>query len=247
MKSTTEMRQRPRMFAWSVVVLVMLSLASYSAPVLAQSGLEITSPPAGSILSPGQPVAVLWTGGDPAWSVDVQLIDVTAWTVVAVVAGNILNSGVVAWTFPASLEFGGPCERTYQFYVQKVDQTAYTYGPHFTVVCGMPVAIDIKPGSFPNSINPRSRGVIPVAILTTPTFDATTVDPSSVQFGPNLATPVHSALEDVDGDGDLDMILHFRTQETGINCGDTSASLTGRTNAGQAIEGSDFIKTVGCK
>lgn len=178
---------------------------------------------------------------------DVTLIDFTAWTVVAVVAGHIPNSGVVAWTFPASLEFGGPCEHTYEFYVQKVNQTAYTYGPLFTVVCETPVAIDIHPGSFPNSINPRSRGVIPVAILTTPTFDATTVDPSSVQFGPNLARPVHSALQDVDGDGDLDMILHFTTQETGINCGDTSASLTGRTNAGQAIEGSDSIKTVGCK
>jgi hypothetical protein len=39
------------------------------------------------------------------------------------------------------------------------------------------VPIDIKPGSFPNSINPQSKGVIPVAILTTDTFDATTVDP----------------------------------------------------------------------
>ncbi len=29
------------------------------------------------------------------------------------------------------------------------------------------VSIDIKPGSFPNSISPRSKGVIPVAILTT--------------------------------------------------------------------------------
>jgi hypothetical protein len=47
--------------------------------------------------------------------------------------------------------------------------------------------IDIKPGSFPNSINPRSKGVIPVAILTTDTFDATTVDPLSVTFGPDEA------------------------------------------------------------
>jgi hypothetical protein len=33
------------------------------------------------------------------------------------------------------------------------------------------VAIDIKPGSWPNSINLRSRGVIPVAILTTDSFE----------------------------------------------------------------------------
>jgi hypothetical protein len=115
------------------------------------------------------------------------------------------------------------------------------------IVSETPVAVDIHPGSLPNSINPQSRGVIPAAILTTPTFDATIVDPSSVQFGPNLATVAHSALEDVDGDGVLDMMLHFRTQETGITCGDTSASLTGLTNAGEAIKGSDSIKTVGCK
>jgi len=110
----------------------------------------------------------------------------------------------------------------------------------------LPVTIDIKPGSDPNSINPRSKGVIPVAILTTETFDASTVDPTTVQFGPNGAAPVHAALEDVDGDTDLDLILHFRTQETGIACGDTEAVLTGETTGGQAIQGSDSVNTVGC-
>jgi len=115
----------------------------------------------------------------------------------------------------------------------------------------VPVGIDIKPGSFPNSINPRTQGVIPVAILTTGTFDATTVQPSSVTFGRTgtEATEAHSTghLEDVDNDGDIDLVLHFRTQETGIMCGDTSASLTGKTTAGQDIEGSDSIRTVGCR
>jgi hypothetical protein len=111
------------------------------------------------------------------------------------------------------------------------------------------VAIDVKPGGFPNSINPRNKGVIPVAVPTTDTFDATAVDPTTVFFGAtgSEAAPVHSALEDVDGDGNTDMILHFRTQDTGIVCGNTSASLTGNTFSGQAIEGSDSIRTVGCK
>jgi len=112
-----------------------------------------------------------------------------------------------------------------------------------------PVELDIKPGSFPNSINPKSKGVVPVAILTTSTFDATAVDSTTVLFGATgaEAAPVHAALEDVDGDEDTDMILHFNTQETGIVCGDTSASLTGETFSGQVIERSDSIKTAGCK
>ena len=90
--------------------------------------------------------------------------------------------------------------------------------------------------------------MISVAILTTEDFDATTVDPLSVEFGPNGATEAHNRghIEDVDGDGDDDMVLHFRTQETGIQCGDTSASLTGQTFDGTPIEGSDAIQTVGC-
>jgi len=109
------------------------------------------------------------------------------------------------------------------------------------------VDIDIKPGSEPNSINSKSQGVIPVAILTTDTFDASTVDPSTLLFGAtgSEAASVQSALEDVDGDGDIDMILHFKTQETGIQSGDISASLTGGTFSGQIIQGSNCIKTVG--
>jgi hypothetical protein len=111
----------------------------------------------------------------------------------------------------------------------------------------LPVTIDIKPGSFPNSINPRNNGVIPVAILTTNTFDAKSVVPSTVRFGPNSALPVQWALEDVNGDRRLDMILHFRTQETGIKCGNTSATLQGSTTSAQAFIGSDGVTTTGCK
>ena len=113
----------------------------------------------------------------------------------------------------------------------------------------IPILIDIKPATFPNTINPNSKGKIPVAILTTDFFDATDVDPTTVLFGATgiEVAPVHSAAEDVDGDGDIDMVFHFVTPDTGITCGNTSASLTGAMFSGHRIKGSDSIKTEGCK
>ena len=111
------------------------------------------------------------------------------------------------------------------------------------------VTIDITPGGFPNSINPAGRGVIPVAVLTTGTFNAALVDAPTVRFGATgtEAAPVHFALEDVDLDGDLDLILQFTTLQTGIVCGTTSATLTGMTIDGVAITGTDSVNTVGCR
>ena len=110
------------------------------------------------------------------------------------------------------------------------------------------ISIDIKPGDLPNSLQPRSKGRIPVAILTTETFAADSVDPSKVLFGASgtEATPSHSAFEDADGDGDTDLILHFNTPETGIQCGDTTALLTGTTTTGRIVVGFDSVSTVGC-
>jgi hypothetical protein len=87
-----------------------------------------------------------------------------------------------------------------------------------------------------------------VAVVTTKSFDASSVDPSTVRFGRkgNEAAPLRSSLEDVDGDGDVDLLLHFATQQTGLRCGDSSARLTGNTFDGQEIEGSDSVRTVGC-
>lgn len=107
------------------------------------------------------------------------------------------------------------------------------------------VDIDVKPGSFPNAINLNFNGRIPVAILTTDSFDATMVDPSTVEF--EGAEAEHWAIEDVDGDGDDDMILHFKRQEVDVGCGDTEASLTGQTLDGTEISGTDSVKTVPCE
>ncbi len=117
------------------------------------------------------------------------------------------------------------------------------------------VLIDVKPGSFPNSINTKSMGKVPVAFLGSNTFDVTDVDVTTLEFGPSGATPVHdltdpdvyaSHLEDVNNDGFTDLVSHYIQKETGIACGVTEATLTGNHD-GQPIEGTDSVRPVPCK
>ena len=163
-------------------------------------------------------------------------------------SGNAWQPGITNPIFTAALS--GQGRATFHF----EDTSHGIGGPRYRLSFieyrfgAYPISIDIKPGTLLNTINPKSKGKVPVAILSTDTFDATTVDPSTVLFGAtgSEAEPVHSALEDVDGDGDIDMVLHFVTQDTGITCGDSDASLTGATFSGVTVEGSDSIETVAC-
>ena len=115
-----------------------------------------------------------------------------------------------------------------------------------------PIAIDIKPQSDPNSINPRSKGKIPVAILSTTDFSAPDeVDIDSLMFGASggeesLSFCNHSP-EDVNGDGYDDLVCHFYTQMTGFDCEDREGIVRGLTIDGIPIEGRDSVKIVPCK
>ena len=110
------------------------------------------------------------------------------------------------------------------------------------------------PGTVDNPVNVRANGVIPVAVLSTSRaqgesidFDAGQVDPWTVVFGPNGAMPKHPGghLEDIDFDGDLDLVVHFERAATGIACGQTQASLDASTFSGSAVTGTDSIRVIG--
>lgn len=107
--------------------------------------------------------------------------------------------------------------------------------------------IVVKPGSNQTAINPQSKGALPVAILSSGSFDATKINPATVRFGRagTEASPVHSSLVDVNGDGTLDMVLQFNTQATGIQPGDTQVVLMGRMIDGTPFRAFATIQTVG--
>ena len=136
-------------------------------------------------------------------------------------------------SFQGSIGGGGYSDA----FIAKIGQMQFIY-----------VLIDIKPGSDPNSINLDAEGVIPVAILTTPEFDAATVDPFTlVMEGASVKLKGKSgnggSLEDVDNDGDLDLVVQIYN-ETNLEPGDTEATLMGQTYDGTMIMGVDAIRIV---
>lgn len=122
-----------------------------------------------------------------------------------------------------------------------------------TSVSGIDVDIDIKPGSDPNTINPNSMGIIPVAILGAATFDVTQIDVTTLTFGPTAAVEVHDLtdpatyadhLQDVNLDGFTDLMLHYRQKDTGLGPSDTEACINGATNLGTSIKGCDAVRVL---
>ena len=115
-----------------------------------------------------------------------------------------------------------------------VDMGAYEFHPPIVIVAHL----DIKPGSCPNPVNVRSRGVVPVAIVGSESFDVTEIDTDSLvltradgvgaavtpiarrhgRIGSfeDVATPFDGEpcdCHDLSGDGLDDLVVKFSTQE----------------------------------
>jgi hypothetical protein len=137
----------------------------------------------------------------------------------------------------------------------------------------MNVAVDIKPGACPNSLDtskePRDAiskkgGVLPVAVLGSETFDVTAIDLASLRL--EDVTPLSCHLRDVAApstrgedcaypntvpDGRDDLMLYFRRAEIAdsigpVHTGDViELALTGLLNDGTPIRGTDCVTIVG--
>jgi hypothetical protein len=126
------------------------------------------------------------------------------------------------------------------------------------------VDIDIIPGRDPNTWPCRNTTEdLPVAILSTDTFDATIIDAGSVRFGKTgtETSEVHRDdgdkaarhVADVNGDGHDDLVFHFRFGDTGFSCDDIPqgqeavglrARLTGEADGPIAILGEGTLQLV---
>ena len=98
--------------------------------------------------------------------------------------------------------------------------------------CPVEVVIDIKPGSFPSCLNNNGNGLIPVAIFGDGNFDVYDVDVSSLDLeGLTVALKPNgrymAAYQDVNADGQMDLVVKFNDLEGVFDPGDEYATLTG--------------------
>jgi hypothetical protein len=106
----------------------------------------------------------------------------------------------------------------------------------------VPAEIDVRPGSDVDPVNPRTRGVLPVAVLGSDEFTGAEVDQATVIFGPDGARPAFGRVLDVNGDGLLDLLLHFRVELTGISAGSSDVCMTGTLVTGGRFKGCTTVR-----
>lgn len=111
------------------------------------------------------------------------------------------------------------------------------------------VNIEIKPGSHEIApINPKSRGNIPVALLSSTEFDALKVDRSSLTFGASgheqSLRKCGKAGQDVNADGLPDLVCHFDNQAASFERGDLEGIVRGISGTGRPFEGRGLLKVV---
>ncbi len=124
-------------------------------------------------------------------------------------------------------------------------RVVFTYEPPF-----VPVGIDIKPGSYPNTFNQNGHGVVPVAILGSGSLNVRNVDVASLWLqGLSVKMAGKSGrylshFEDINSDGYEDLVVQFEDSDAWVVPGGGTALLTGVLNDGTEIRGEDTIQIV---
>lgn len=109
------------------------------------------------------------------------------------------------------------------------------------------VEIDVLPGEASKFIDAATRSTVPVAILSSVDFDATTINPTSVKLAGAPMTKgrggqwLRGVLSDVNGDGRMDLIVYVSANSLRLVAGTSDALLTAVTFEGKAVSGSQQV------
>ncbi len=140
---------------------------------------------------------------------------------------------------------------TYTVAVNVLDDDGGVGGGSFNLtVEALPIEIDLRPFSWRNVVNTRSRG-FSVAILSTAgefgSLAARDVDAGTVRLDPGSAPGRRwrgSLRFDVNRDGRRDLVLRFRTRDTELQPGVERVVVSGRTTDGRYFEGADRVRVI---
>jgi hypothetical protein len=111
------------------------------------------------------------------------------------------------------------------------------------------ITTEIKLGDGPNCINPKSKGVVPFAILGGE-VDVTTINQATLQVDDDIdagtagVAPAKLSISDINGDGINDLLIHFNTQDlnkAGFLTDGRTVYITAKLLDGTLLVGSDVI------
>jgi hypothetical protein len=159
---------------------------------------------------------------------DPAILTPGSYTVVATYANHFVDRNIVngVCTLPGNT---GCVSNIWIGAVDSAPQTVAITAPPPGTPPAMRVEIDVRPFVSRNTWPCGLKLTIPVAVLSSPDFDASKIDPKTVTFGKRgteALDPTRNQigasqrLFDVNGDGLKDMIFAFWFHQTGFSCSD---------------------------
>jgi hypothetical protein len=106
------------------------------------------------------------------------------------------------------------------------------------------IAIDVDPDSDENEVAMHSDGLLEVVILGADGFDIADIDLTTLFFGRGRATAQHrddAHLEDLNGDGRLDRLLHYRVPDSRFELADVEVCIRGQLLDRTPFTGCDAV------
>lgn len=108
--------------------------------------------------------------------------------------------------------------------------------------------IDINPGLKSPRVNLASKKPLEVAILKDASFNPFDIDKASVRFGRTgtEAKAISWRWQDIDRDGDVDLIFKFDIAKLKLDCGSTAAFMSAQSTNGDFFA-ADAVTPTGCR